>query len=124
MELTDEQRDGLEDRIQRNLILTEEQLRAESVRLEIKEASAMDHTGKIHVIESAIANNDLLLISLRGSEKILGQIKSFNKKYDEASVRIYIEKLNVEQEIFIKNIMHVKRLRNPSVFVSQASGRW
>ncbi|MBO6177534.1 MAG: hypothetical protein J6O39_08345 [Treponema sp.] len=124
MELTDEQRDGLEDRIQRNLILTEEQLRAESVRLEIKEASAMDHTGKIHVIESAMANNDLLLISLRGNEKLLGQIKSFNKKYDEASVRIYIEKLNVEQEIFIKNIMHVKRLRNPSVFVSQASGRW
>ncbi|MCR5217825.1 hypothetical protein [Treponema sp.] len=123
-ELTQEQYDGLEDRIRRNLIISPEQLRAESVRFEITEATAMDHTGKIHVIESAMNNNDLLLISLRSNEKILGQIRSFNKKYDEASVRIFIEKLNVEQDIYIKNIMHVKRLRNPSVFVSKASDRW
>lgn len=124
LNLTQEQFDGLEDRINRKLIINSEQLRGESVRFEIREASAMDHTGKIHVIESAMNNNDLLLISLRNSEKILAQIRSFNKKYEEASVRVFIEKLNVEEDIYIKNIMHVKRLRNPSVFVSKASARW
>ncbi|MGP1587429.1 MAG: hypothetical protein ACTTHG_03725 [Treponemataceae bacterium] len=55
-----EQLTSLQDRIRRKIIITKEQLRPESVKIEKLEAFGMDFSGKIHVIENAITNSSFL----------------------------------------------------------------
>ena len=42
------------------MILSEEQLNSTSVRIEILEAEGMDFAGKIHLVETAIKEDDMM----------------------------------------------------------------
>lgn len=57
-----QQEDVLSARIEKGVILSEEQLKAETVRLEILEADGMNYAGKVRLVENAISARDSLEI--------------------------------------------------------------
>lgn len=57
-----QQEDVLSARIEKGVILSEEQLKAETVRLEILEADGMNYAGKVRLVENAISAGDSLEI--------------------------------------------------------------
>lgn len=57
-----QQEDVLSARIEKGVILSEEQLKAETVRLEILEADGMNYAGKVRLVENAISVGDSLEI--------------------------------------------------------------
>ncbi|MCR5319353.1 MAG: hypothetical protein K6E22_14110 [Treponema sp.] len=84
MNLHQDQREGLLDRINRKIVLNKSQLVGESVRFEKVEAGGMDYTGKIHVIESAIQNGGILEVELDGGQSLAGKPLDLNKKTSDA----------------------------------------
>ncbi|MCQ2981680.1 MAG: hypothetical protein MJ178_02905 [Treponemataceae bacterium] len=65
-QLSTEQENELLSRIDRRIVVSASQLRADSVRPERMEASGMDFLGKVHVIEHALASTTLLQVTLDG----------------------------------------------------------
>lgn len=63
MELAPHQREGLQFRISRRILLLPEQLQGSSVRMEQLEASGMDFVGKVHVAEQALDHSALLRLT-------------------------------------------------------------
>lgn len=115
MTLTYEQRFGLEDRIERKIIVNPIQLRPESVRFEQIEATGMDFTGKIHLIESAIEKNYLLEIELEDKNaSLVGRPVSLNKKTTEAEVQFILEPENETVNIPVAKAVRIKRIRGKS----------
>lgn len=89
MRIPQEQKDGLLSRIDRRVIVNEDQLRPESVRFEKLEALAMDYQGKVHVIENSILAKCLVEItSSEGDGVFLGEVTSFTKYEGEAEVTL------------------------------------
>ncbi len=89
MKIPQEQKDGLLSRIDRRVIVNENQLRPESVRFEKLEALAMDYQGKVHVIENSILAKCLVEItSSEGDGVFLGEVTSFTKYEGEAEVTL------------------------------------
>ena len=58
--MADEQKEGLSDRIDRRIVINAEQLRPTSVRFEKLEATGMDFSGKLHVIDSSIESDSMI----------------------------------------------------------------
>lgn len=115
MTLTYEQRFGLEDRIERKIIVNPIQLRPESVRFEQIEATGMDFTGKIHLIESAIEKSYLLEIELEDKNtSLVGRPVSLNKKTTEAEVQFILEPENETVNIPVAKAVRIKRIRGKS----------
>ena len=59
--ISDEQREELAMRVKRKLILSADQLRADSLRTERTEARGLDYAGKVNIVERAIRGEDSLL---------------------------------------------------------------
>lgn len=115
LEATSDQKDGLIDRIKRRTILRTEQLRPESVRFELTEATGMDFTGKIHILEAAIQQSKMIEIELAGKkEKITGYAKGLVKNSPAPMLFMTHKNSNgetVEIEIEIAKISYLKKLR-------------
>ncbi|MBQ9538814.1 MAG: hypothetical protein IJU95_06045 [Treponema sp.] len=89
MRIPQEQKDGLIARIDRRVIVNEDQLRPESVRFEKLEALGMDYQGKVHVIENSILAKCLVEItSGEGDGAFLGEVTAFTKYEGEAEVTV------------------------------------
>lgn len=112
MEMASEQKEGLSDRIDRRIILNAEQLRPTSVRFEVLEATGMDYSGKIHVIENAIDNGCMIEFSTADNSNVVMATPVFllNKKTN-ASLRLTTEPDKAELEIPVGTIQYVKKLR-------------
>lgn len=121
MNLSDQQKECLKLRIDRNIILTEEQLRPETVRLEILEADGINYSGKIHLIENAISKGDLIEISfpteLKSSktEVFLGKPILLSKQTNDIILKLQLEQTQEIKFFSISKISHVKIIRT-SVF--------
>ena len=90
LELTMEQKDGLLNRRERKEIVNPEQLRPESVRFELMEATGMNFTAKIHLLESAFQNKNLIEMELAGTkEQFVCSIKSIVKNAEPAFVSVH-----------------------------------
>ena len=117
LETTEDQKDGLLDRIERRIIIEKEQLRPSSVRFELMEAFGMNFTGKVHVLESAIQKNCLVELEVTGKkELILGLPKTVVKNIEVPVLYLTVENKETmeaeELEIEIAKISRVKKLRN------------
>lgn len=92
MELAPHQREGLQFRISRKILLIPEQLQGSSVRMEQLEASGMDFVGKVHVAEQALAHSALLRLTYirQGGEPqtVTGVPVALQKKQGDALVII------------------------------------
>ena len=115
MDLDQHKKESLEYRIKNRMILSTEQLKIASIRSEILEAAGMDFNGKIHLIDTAIKENDLLEIQLPDAKgnyvSIVGHTLSLSRQDSEALIRFQIEPSGIIDSFVVSQISHVKRLR-------------
>jgi len=112
LKISAEQKEGLEDRIDRKIILNEVQLRGTSVRLEKLEANGMDYNGKLHVIDSAMVNKCMIELECEGSDAVLvGTPVLLTKKNDNAIVRVCLEPDHSVRDISVGAATRIKKLR-------------
>lgn len=117
MAITPEQREGLLLRINRKIILTPQQLNADSVKLEQIEANGMDYQGKVHVAESAITQN--MMLELEYDDKkmpdglaiIVGTPVSVEKNPVDSVVHLVVEPEHEERAFSLGQARNVKRIR-------------
>lgn len=110
-------KESLEYRISNRLILSENQLKKASVRTEILEADGMDFAGKVHLIEAAVKDEDLMEIQMPDSDgsgnffTIMGHPLGISKQPGEAVMRLQIEPTGDIQNLLVSRITHLRRLR-------------
>lgn len=110
LNLPQEKKDGLLERIQHKIILSPIQLRADSVKYERIEAGGMDFSGKLHIIEGSISNNCMVELSF-DDRVIVGIPVSVTKTGNDASVLIEVMPERSEKLLSIGQAKFVKRIR-------------
>ena len=110
-------KESLEHRISNRLILSEAQLKSASIRTEILEADGMDFSGKVHLIEAAVKEEDMMEIRMPSADgsgeffTILGVPLSISKQPGEAVMRFQIEPTKSIENLLVSRITHLRRLR-------------
>ena len=111
------QKESLEHRISNRLILSESQLKKASIRTEILEADGMDFSGKVHLIEAAVKEEDLMEIQMPAADgrgdffTIVGKPLSISRQPGEAVIRFQIEPTKDIENLLVSRITHLRRLR-------------
>lgn len=118
LSLTEEEEEELKSRVSRGIIVNRLQLKPVSVRPEKNEASGMDFTGKIYVIEHAISSKNLLQIKYN-DEQYLGMPKNLVKQNGDIFVTLILEPQKEEKTFSVGHAQNVKRIRG-SIFKEQA----
>ncbi|MBQ2464753.1 MAG: hypothetical protein II507_07195, partial [Treponema sp.] len=111
MNLPQDQKEGLLDRINRRIVLNKSQLVGESVRFEKVEAGGMDYTGKIHVIESAIQNGGILEVALDSGNSVAGRPAELNKKAPNAQLILELSSSGEKICIPVSSAVRIKKTR-------------
>lgn len=111
MNLPQDQKEGLLDRINRRIVLNKSQLVGESVRFEKVEAGGMDYTGKIHVIESAIQNGGILEVALDSGNSVAGRPTELNKKAPNAQLILELSSSGEKICIPVSSAVRIKKTR-------------
>lgn len=110
-----QQTEGLKNRIRRKIILTPQQLRADSVKGGLYEASGMDFSGKVHLTEQAISSNSLLELTYNSAngetKQVLGMPLSISKKGSDATVSLKIQPEGTLKSFSLGQASNVRRLR-------------
>ena len=112
-----QQKESLSHRISSRLILSENQLKTASVRTEILEADGMDFSGKVHLIEAAVKDEDLMELQLPTADgrgeffTIVGHPLGISKQPGEAVMRFEIEPTKEIENFLVSRITHLRRLR-------------
>ena len=119
MELTREEYECLLFRINRKIILDETQLKKESVKFAKLEASGMDFSGKVHIIEQAITDKSMIEITFLSPENSNGTIAvgmpiSTERFDDDVKVTMKIDGMSVLQTYFISQANKVRRIYGSS----------
>ncbi|WP_288906191.1 helicase-associated domain-containing protein, partial [uncultured Treponema sp.] len=121
LELTEQQRECLAMRIERNVIVTEEQLKPETVRLEILEIDGMNYAGKLRLIENTIDSGDSIELTVPADNDpsrllvYLGKPLMISKHTNDALVRMQLEPDNEIRFFSVSRANKVKIIRT-SVF--------
>ena len=111
MDLTQDQKEGLLDRINRRIVVNKSQLVGASVRFEKVEAGGMDYTGKIHVIESAIQNGGVLEVALDSGKSLVGRPFELNKKAPNAQLILELSASGEKISIPVSSAVRIKKTR-------------
>ena len=117
MDLTQNQKDSFINRISLRTILTETQLKTSSIKNEILEADGMDFIGKVHLLEAAFKEEDMVELQFPSPEgkggyfTIVGKILQLSKQNNEAVIRFQIEPSNEINSFLVSQITHLRRLR-------------
>ena len=115
MNIPAEKKEGLAERIQHKIILSPAQLRADSVKYERFEAGGMDFSGKLHIIEDAIANNSMVELQF-DDRTIVGVPVSISKDGGNAFVFMRVgpervDDVSLVKEFAVAQAKFVKRIR-------------
>ena len=110
------QKESLEHRISSRLILSESQLKNASIRTEILEADGMDFAGKVHLIEAAIKEEDMMELQMPTADgkdffTLVGKPLSISRQPGEAVMRFQIEPTKDIENMLVSRITHLRRLR-------------
>lgn len=115
MEMDQHKKECLEHRINNRMILTTKQLEIASIRTELLEAEGMDYSGKIHLIETSIKENDMLELQLPDAAgnfvTLIGKPLSLTKQQADALMRFQLIPEDDIDNILVSRITHIKRLR-------------
>ncbi len=121
MDMPQENREGLLQRIDHKIVLTSTQLRPESVHFERIEAGGMDFSGKLHIIEGSISNNSMVELHFDSQNSdlsnefseniIIGVPISVTKTGADANVLIEVLPDHTEKLLSIGQAKFVKRIR-------------
>ena len=110
-------KESLAHRISGRLILSMAQLKNASIRTEILEADGMDFSGKVHLIEAAVKDEDMMELKLPSAEgsggffTIVGKPLSISRQPGEAVMRFQIEPTKDIENLLVSRITHLRRLR-------------
>lgn len=110
-------KESLEHRISSRLILSENQLKTAAVRTEILEADGMDFAGKIHLIEAAVKEEDLMELQMPDANgkgdffTLVGLPLGISKQPGEAVMRFQVEPTKDIENFLVSRITHLRRLR-------------
>ena len=110
-------KESLEHRISSRLILSENQLKTAAVRTEILEADGMDFAGKIHLIEAAVKDEDLMELQMPDANgkgdffTLVGLPLGISKQPGEAVMRFQVEPTKDIENFLVSRITHLRRLR-------------
>lgn len=121
IELSKQQKECLTNRIQKNIILTKDQLKPETVRLEILEADGMNFSGKIHLIENAINHSDMLEILIPAEnnsgkmEKFFGKPLLIIRQATDSMLKMQLDNSEETKIFSVSRINHAKIIKT-SVF--------
>lgn len=112
LDMADEQKEGLSDRIDRRIVINAEQLRPTSVRFEKLEATGMDFSGKLHVIDSSIESDSMIEFNTNiNHHTVVGKPIAILNKKTNAVLRFQTEPEHEEIEIPVSQIQYIKKLR-------------
>lgn len=117
MDLTKEQHDNLLNRINQRLIISQNQLKQTSIRTEILEAAGTDHTGKMHLIDAALATGDTVEIVVPDYNEegkyftLIGKPIGFTKQANDAIARFELFPDHSIENFVVSKITHLKRIR-------------
>lgn len=112
-----QQKESLTHRISSRLILSEDQLKTAAVRTEILEADGMDFSGKVHLIEAAVKEEDMMELQMPGPDgkgdffTIIGKPLGISKQPGEAVMRLMLEPTKDIENILVSRITRLRRLR-------------
>ena len=112
-----QQKESLGYRISNRLILSENQLKNAAIRTEILEADGMDFSGKVHLIEAAIKDEDLMELQMPDANgkgiffTVIGTPLSISRQPGEAVMRFQLEPTKDIQNLLVSRITHLRRLR-------------
>ena len=110
-------KESLTHRISSRLILSENQLKTAAVRTEILEADGMDFSGKVHLIEAAVKDEDMMELQMPTADgkgnffTIVGHPLGISKQPGEAIMRFEVEPTKEIENFLVSRITHLRRLR-------------
>lgn len=111
--LDEQQRESLELRIERKVIVNSQQLNAGILRVEKIHAKAMDFAGKVYVFEQALKNNENIEIGFEKNEKVVfGKPIGIRKSIDDTFCQIQLAADGKVREFSLGKAFLVKRIRN------------
>ena len=115
-DMSKQQKESLNHRISNRLILSESQLKNTAIRTEILEADGMDFTGKVHLIEAAVKDEDLMELQLPAADgngffTIVGLPLGISRQPGEAVMRFQVEPTKDIENFLVSRITHLRRLR-------------
>lgn len=114
----EQQVESLQARIRNHLIVSESQIVSTSVRTEIINADGIDFHGKIHLIDTAIKNNDILELVLPkpdgtdGEVVVLVRPLRVIKNEGEAVLKFEVPPDREQRSFMVSRILHIKRIRS------------
>lgn len=111
-----QQKESLRYRISNRLILSEDQLKSAAIRTEILEADGMDFSGKVHLIEAAVKEEDLMELQMptadgKGFFTMVGRPLGISRQPGEAVMRLQVEPTKDIENLLVSRITHLRRLR-------------
>ena len=110
-------KESLTHRISSRLILSENQLKTAAVRTEILEADGMDFSGKVHLIEAAVKDEDMMELQMPTADgkgnffTIVGHPLGISKQPGEAVMRFEVEPTKEIENFLVSRSTHLRRHR-------------
>ena len=106
---------SLKEKITKKLIITKEQLYGAPADNEAREVSGLDFLGKIHLAETAIADNSRLEVSIDGTEgrrTIMGTPIAIEKTEHDAVLLMQETGSHYKEKFSIAGIIKMRAFRN------------
>ncbi len=123
-ELPLHQKEGLQFRINRKILLIPEQLQGSSVKMEQYEASGMDFVGKVHVADQAIHQNNLLKLTYLQQDKemqvVIGRPVELQKIQGDSLVVLQMDQESQKFSTFSLGQAQLVRRIQGSIFASES----
>ncbi len=123
-ELPLHQKEGLQFRINRKILLIPEQLQGSSVKMEQYEASGMDFVGKVHVADQAIHQNNLLKLTYLQQNKemqvVIGRPVELQKIQGDSLVVLQMDQESQKFSTFSLGQAQLVRRIQGSIFASES----
>lgn len=123
-ELPLHQKEGLQFRISRKILLIPEQLQGPSVKMEQYEASGMDFVGKVHVADQAIHQNNLLKLTYLRQDKemqvVIGRPVELQKIQGDSLVVLQMDQESQKFSTFSLGQAQLVRRIQGSIFASES----
>ena len=112
LDTSSDQKEILTERLERRIIVSEEQLNVDYVRFERREADGMDYVGKMHLVETALQAQDLLEILI---DPQLPAVRGYpleiiDKKTSDAQVRLRLSS-GETQDILIGPALKIRKTK-------------
>jgi hypothetical protein len=119
MTLTNDEREALNDRIERGLIICETQLENASLCRERLKASSMDYTGKIAIAKQALTGGEILEISFQNEAgttiSSIGYPAGLEKSDKDTILSLRLLETNDVIRVSIGKIQGIRRIKH-SIF--------